>query len=95
MQYRLIRERDGLIKKASKVLWISWNNDGRFNSSHDEPAIGRSLVLEPGISYTWLTTSITEMLPSENDNEINFKTKNSIYKLVKFQGDEKNNREEN
>lgn len=76
-KYELKRINDGLIKKGSDVIFISWNEDGTYFS---EPAIGRSLMLDPKMSYAWLTTTITEIL-EQKDNYLKFQTRNSIYEL--------------
>jgi YD repeat-containing protein len=41
--WKLVRERDGLTKQSKEVMWVEWNEEGRFQSKHDEPAIGRSV----------------------------------------------------
>ena len=79
-KYMLFRS-DGLRKKANHIMWIEWNEDGTFNSNHDEPAVGRSLILDgQTVNYTWLTTSVKEIL-EQKENFVNFTTKNSQYKL--------------
>ena len=84
--WRLVREGDGLIKKSKAVMWLEWNDEGRFPAKHDEPAIGRSLIMSPfNYFYTWQTTVVTEILASEVDSSyIKFKTKNSTYELFKL-----------
>lgn len=80
-KYKLIRESDGLVKYANRILWIEWEENGEFYGSHYEIEINRSLILDPFImNYTWLTTTIDEILDRQ-DNYIKFKTKNSIYEL--------------
>jgi hypothetical protein len=79
-KYKLIREHDGLTKTGNRVLWVEWDNDGTFNESYPAITIGRSLLLDPRMSYTWLTTAVTEIL-EERDDYIKFKTQNSIYEL--------------
>ena len=79
--YKLVRERDGLTHHAREMGWIEWNDDGTFKEKHDEPAIGRSCILEPQrISFTWLTTSVTEII-EQRDDYIKFNTRNSVYEL--------------
>jgi hypothetical protein len=79
--WRLIRERDGLIAESKKVLWIEFNEEGKFKSKHDEPALGRSLVMSPfGINFTWQTTELTEII-EQKEKYIKFKTRNSVYEL--------------
>jgi hypothetical protein len=80
-RYKLVRERDGLSNVGHKVGWIEWNEDGTFKKLHDEAAVGRSLILDPQrISYTWMTTTVTEIL-EQKENYIKFATTNSTYEL--------------
>ena len=82
--YTLIRKSDGLKKKGPQISWIEWNEDGTFNTKHDAPAVGRSLILDPQrMSYTWLTTTVTEILESAESGYVHFNTKNSEYILIK------------
>jgi hypothetical protein len=79
--YILVRERDGLTKTGNSIIWIQFDEDGKFESKHDDIAIGRNLVLDfSGITYTWLTTTINEIMEQREDY-IKFKTENSIYEL--------------
>ena len=84
--WKLVRERDGLTNQSKEVMWVEWNEEGRFKSKHDEPAIGRSLIMSPfNQFFTWQTTVVTEILACEADSSyIKFKTKNSIYELFKL-----------
>lgn len=80
-RYKLVRERDGLSNVGHKAGWIEWNEDGKFKELHDEPAVGRSLILDPQkMSYTWMTTTVTEIL-EQKENYIKFATTNSLYTL--------------
>ena len=80
-RYKLIRERDGLLNVGHQAGWIEWAEDGRFKELHEEPAVGRSLILDPQRrSYTWMTTTVTEIL-EQKENYIKFATTNSIYTL--------------
>ena len=82
--WKLVREHDGLTKQSKEVMWIEWNDEGRFKSKHDEPAIGRSLMMSPfTFSFTWQTTEITEIIEQKEDY-FKFKTRNSIYELFKL-----------
>lgn len=74
-KYRLVREHDGLTKPGNKMKWIEWNEDGTFHSSHDEPKLGRSFMLND-----WMTTEVTEIIEQREDY-IKFKTLNSVYEL--------------
>ena len=82
--WKLVREHDGLTKQSKAVMWIEFNDEGRFKSKHDEPAVGRSLMMSPfTFSFTWQTTSVTEILEQREDY-IKFKTRNSNYELFKL-----------
>ena len=79
--WKLIRERDKIVKESAKVLWFEWNEEGRFKSKHKEPAIGRSLIMSPfNEFFTWQTTEVIEIV-EQRDNYIKFKTQNSNYEL--------------
>ena len=83
-KYKLVRERDGLTHYGRELGWIEWNEDSRFEQKHDEPAVGRSCMLDPHrISFTWLTTQVTEIIEQKEDY-IKFNTKNSVYELWKL-----------
>ena len=86
-RYKLVRERDGLTHYGREMGWIEWGEDSRFKQKHDEPAVGRSCILDPHrISFTWLTTSITEIVQQKEDY-IKFNTNNSVYELWKLKND--------
>jgi len=81
-KYTLKRLDDGLIKQGSRVLYIEYDGKtGEDNKSHEEVKVGCSLILDPGLHFTWLTTPITEIL-EQKDKYIKFQTKNSTYELV-------------
>ena len=80
--YTLKRLNDGLTKTGSRVQYIEWNEDGTAKDSHDDIQIGRSLILDPRFTYTWLTTTITEII-SYSEEYIKFQTENSLYELTK------------
>ena len=85
--WKLVRERDGLTKQSKEVMWIEFNDEGRFKSKHDEPAVGRSLMMSPfTFSFTWQTTTVTEIVEQQEDY-IKFKTENSNYELWKLKND--------
>ena len=87
MNYKLVRERDGLTHHARQIGWIEFKEDSTFKEKHDEPAIGRSLMLDPHrFSFTWLTTNVTEIV-EQRDDYIKFKTRNSNYELWKLKND--------
>jgi hypothetical protein len=82
--WKLVRERDGLTHYSSKFRWIEWNEERRFRADHEDIAIGRSLMLDPHrMSYTWLTTVVTEIIEDRPDY-IKFKTTNSTYELYRL-----------
>jgi len=82
--WELVRERDNLTKKSEKIIWLEFNEDRTFKSKHDEPAIGRSLLMSPfNQFFTWQTTPITEIIELNSD-VIKFKTENSVYTLTKI-----------
>ena len=83
--WKLVRERDGLTKQSKEVMWIEFNDEGRFKSKYDEPAVGRSLMMSPfTFSFTWQTTPITEIIKERFDGYVKFKTGNSTYELSKI-----------
>jgi hypothetical protein len=78
--YKLVRS-DGLKKRGDHLKFIEWNDDSTFKQTHDEPAVGRSIVLDGNkLNYTWMTTVIEEIF-HVSENYVKFKTKNSIYEL--------------
>ena len=84
MNYKLIREHDGLVKYSKDVIWTEWYETGTFKQKYDEPAVGRSLLMSPfNQFFTWQTTEVTEILETR-ENFIKFKTNNSVYVLEKI-----------
>ena len=82
--WKLVRERDGLTKQSIDVTWLEFKKDGFFKARHDEPAIGRSLLMSPfNQFFSWQTTVITEIVEQREDY-IKFKTENSNYELFKI-----------
>lgn len=89
--WKLTREGDGMTCESKEVMWIEWNEEGRFKAKHEDPAIGRSLLMSPFNTYfTWQTTDVTEILEQKEDY-IKFKTKNSIYELCKVSSSDSTN----
>ena len=81
--WKLVRERDGLTKQSSEVMWVEFNEEGKFKSKHDEPSVNCSLIMSPfNQFFTWQTTTITEIV-EQRDDYIKFKTENSNYELFK------------
>ena len=83
--WKLVREHDGLTNQSKEVMWIEWDKlSGRFKARHDEPTIGRSLMMSPfNEFFTWQTTEITEIV-EQRDGYVKFHTKNSTYELFKL-----------
>lgn len=81
--WELIRERDKLVNHSVEIMWLEWNEEGRFKARHSEPAVGRSLLMSPfNEFFTWQTTAITEIVASSEDGSyLKFKTGNSTYEL--------------
>ena len=84
MNWKLIRERDGINKQSEKVIWIEFNDDGRFKEKYDDIGLNRSLVMSPfNDFFTWQTTPVTEIV-EQRDGYVKFKTKKSLYELFKL-----------
>ena len=83
VNWKLVRERDGLTKLSRDIKWLEFNEDGTFKEEFDEPAIDRSLIMSPfNQFFTWQTTPITEILNVKAS--VKFKTGNSTYQLFKI-----------
>ncbi len=81
--YLLTRENDNKQLQGEIARFIEWSDEGRFSKIHDDPAEGRSLILDPQyFSYTWLTTEIISF--SYEGEVLKFQTKNSNYILEKL-----------
>jgi hypothetical protein len=78
--YILTRLNDGLVKRGDIVKYVEWNNNLTAKEFHEDMQVGRSLILEPRLNYTWLTTVITEIV-DQKDDYVKFKTLNSLYEL--------------
>jgi hypothetical protein len=89
-KYKLLRERDNLLNFGDQVGWIEWGENGRYKQLHEEPAVGRSLILDPRSApfYTWMTTTVTEII-QQSENYLKFKTGNSTYELWQEQQENK------
>jgi hypothetical protein len=84
IQYKLVRERDGLVKQSQDIKWIEFNEDGTYKETFKEIAIDRSLVMSPfNKFFTWQTTLVTEII-EQKENYIKFATENSVYELFKI-----------
>jgi hypothetical protein len=85
--WKLVRERDGLTKQSKDIKWLEWNEQGKVREDHNEPAVGRSLLMSPfNDFFTWMTTDVTEIV-EEREDYIKFKTRNSNYELWKLKND--------
>lgn len=84
--WKLVREHDGLTNQSKEVLWLEFNEDGRFKAKHEEPGVGRSLIMSPfNDFFTWQTTSVTEIIATTpNLDYVKFKTTNSVYELSRI-----------
>ena len=90
MNWKLIREGDGLTKQSEKIIWIEFSEDGRFKDQHNEIGLNRSLVMSPfNDFFTWQTTTLTEIV-EQTEDYVKFKTKNSTYELFKINQDQTN-----
>lgn len=82
LKYTLVRYHDSLIKRSEKILWVEWDEDGKFSETYGEPAIGLSLLMSPfNDCFTWLTTPVTEIV-EQGENHLIFQTNNSKYELT-------------
>ena len=82
--WKLVREHDGLTNQSKEIMWLDFNDKGRFEAKYDKPAIGRSLLMSPfNQFFTWQTTSVTEIV-EEREDYIKFNTTNSVYELFKL-----------
>lgn len=72
---KLIRQRDNHTS-SGVIKFIEFNEEGRGKALHESPKVGYSCIVNPSISYTWMTSVITEVI-----SQTEFKTKNSHYKI--------------
>jgi hypothetical protein len=81
LKYKLVRQRDGLTKQSEDVIWLEFDDNGKFKSKHKEVAVGRSLMMSPfNQFFIWQTTVVTEIV-EQKDDYIKFNTENSCYEL--------------
>jgi hypothetical protein len=86
--WKLVRKQDGLTKHSVDVIWLEFNDEGRFKEKYSEPAVGRSLLMSPFSEFfTWQTTDVTEIVEQREDY-IKFHTGNSTYELFKLTNEE-------
>ena len=87
-KWKLVRERDGLTKVSEKIMWIEFDEVGRFRDKWDNIGVGRSLLMSPfNEFFTWQTTVVTEVV-EEKEDYMKFKTRNSNYELFKLKDNE-------
>lgn len=80
-KYKLVRERDGMLKTSADVRWLEFDEDGKYKDGFDSIAVGRSLLMSPfGPYFTWQTTLVTQIVEQREDY-IKFNTENSCYEL--------------
>lgn len=82
-EYKLVRERDGLTKYALDVLWLEFDEEGKYKADFKDIAVGRSLLMSPFTPFfSWQTTPVVEVI-KKTKKYIKFKTENSVYELFK------------
>jgi hypothetical protein len=82
--WKLVREHDGLTKQSRAILWLEWDETGRFKDKHNEIAVGRALLMSPfNEMFTWQTTEVTNIIEASVDY-IKFETRNSTYELFRL-----------
>tara|TARA_R110000796_G_scaffold67621_1_gene155175 strand:+ start:544 stop:828 length:285 start_codon:yes stop_codon:yes gene_type:complete len=85
MNWKIVRERDGLTKQSKNIKWLEWNEDGNYKSDSQTIEVGRCLIMSPfNQSFTWQTTNVTEIITERFDGYVKFKTENSTYELSKI-----------
>jgi len=73
-----------LTKRSADIMWIEWDENGRFKERHDEIALGRSLIMSPFSEFfTWQTTPVADIIAC-TDDYIKFITRNSVYELFRI-----------
>jgi hypothetical protein len=83
-KYKLVRERDGLIKQSQDVKWLEFDDEGKYKEDFKDVAVGRSLIMSPfNKFFTWQTTPVIEII-EQKENYLKFNTKNSVYELFKI-----------
>ena len=81
INYKLVRERDGLTKQSQDIKWIEFNEQGRYKGESPNIAVNTSLIMSPfNQFFTWQTTLVTEIV-EQREGYIKFKTENSNYEL--------------
>jgi len=81
INYKLVRDRDGLIKQSQDIKWLEFDENGKYTADFSQIAVGRSLLMSPfNHHFTWQTTLVTEIV-EQREGYIKFKTENSNYEL--------------
>lgn len=81
IQYKLVRERDGLTKQSQDIKWLEFDENGRYKADFEDIAVNRSLLMSPfNHHFTWQTTPVVEII-EQREGYIKFKTENSNYEL--------------
>ncbi len=81
INYKLVRDRDGLIKQSQDIKWLEFDENGRYLAEFPQIAVGRSLIMSPfNQFFVWQTTLVTEIV-EQREGYIKFKTENSNYEL--------------
>lgn len=79
--WKLVREDDGLVKTSKNIMWIEFDENGRFKAKHNDIAVGRSLLMSPfNVFYAWQTTTVSKII-EQKECYIKFHTQNSTYEL--------------
>ena len=88
MNWKLVREHDGLTKQSRAITWIEWKEDGTFKDQFESIGLNRSLIMSPfNQFFTWQTTTVTKIVEQREDY-IKFETRNSVYELFKLTANE-------
>lgn len=75
----VLKRLDDGLQKMGVIKFLEFDEEtGRGKALHDKPEVGFSIIVNPqyGVSYTWMTSVITEVI---SDTEV--KTENSHYKI--------------
>lgn len=78
-------EDDSFLKLSSKVGFIKYDENDRGKELLNKPELGTALLMSPfNEAFTWLTTTIEEIIEEKYINGVNylkFRTMNSLYEL--------------
>lgn len=78
-------EDDSFVKLSSKVGFIKYDENDRGKELLNKPELGTALLMSPfNETYTWLTTTIEEIIEEKHINGVNylkFRTMNTLYEL--------------